>query len=153
MTSLISQADALSPEFWRLTALCRVLDIKDHCTDLKTPSRFSVDELRKWREKLEQCSDVDSISFLVAESNEVTVTDWFAVILSILFDEWELRELCFSMISVDFPTLSDKQSLQHPSMMKRLESIRQAFHLCSREERELLKTLLSTVCICCAHEG
>ena len=102
MTSLIYQADNISPEFWRLTVLCRVLGIKDHCTLLKSPSLLSVEELRKWREKLELCSSSDSISFLVAESAEMTVTDWFAVILSFLFDEWEMHELCFSMISVHF---------------------------------------------------
>lgn len=145
MTSLIYQADSISPEFWRLSTLCRVLGIKDHCTLLESPSLLSVDELQKWREKLEGCSSDDSISFLVAESAEMTVTDWFAVILSILFDEWELRDLCFSMISVLFRLSADPQIHQTYPSVKRLEAIRLSLQLLSREERELLVSLLSVV--------
>ena len=145
MTSFIYQSDKISPEFWRLTPLCTVLDIKNHCTFLKSPSLLSVEELRKWREKLESCSSADSISFLVAESTEITVTDWFAVILSILFDEWEMRDLCFSMISVDFPPIFHPKIFQNLPVAKRLEAIRLSLQLLSAEERALLTHLLSTV--------
>ena len=145
MTSFIYQSDKISPEFWRLTTLCTVLDIKNHCTLLKSPSLLSVEELRKWREKLESCSSVDSISFLVAESTEITVIDWFAVILSILFDEWEMRDLCFSMISVDFSRIFHPKIFQNLPVAKRLEAIRLSLQLLSTEERALLTHLLSTV--------
>ena len=75
----------------------------------------------------------------------MTVTDWFAVILSILFDEWELRDLCFSMISVLFRLSADPQIHQTYSSVKRLEAIRLSLQLLSREERELLVSLLSVV--------
>ena len=88
---------------------------------------------------------MDSISFLVAESTEITVIDWFAVILSILFDEWEMRDLCFSMISVDFPPIFHPKIFQNLPVAKRLEAIRLSLQLLSTEERALLTHLLSTV--------
>lgn len=101
MGSLILNVDAISPDFWWATELCRFLEMNKSQSLLHdSPSQLNPTQVQKWREKISRCESIESLHVCVLSVDGLSVSDWFAVICAILHANWCMHEWFSMMLTV-----------------------------------------------------
>jgi hypothetical protein len=101
MGTLILNVDAISPDFWQVTELCRFLEMNKSQSLLHdSPSQLNPTQVQKWREKIEYCDSIDHLHMCVLSVDGMGTSDWFAVICASLHANWCMSELFSMMLEV-----------------------------------------------------
>ena len=101
MGTLILNVDAISPDFWQVTELCRFLEMNKSQSLLHdSPSQLNPTQVQKWREKIEYCDSIDHLHMCDLSVDGMGTSDWFAVICASLHANWCMSELFSMMLEV-----------------------------------------------------